>query len=494
MKAPVSYSRLAYLKAFLLMSLALVILPACTTNPATGDTDFVLMSESDELRLGKSYHQQILQSYGRYDNEALQRYVDKVGQRLVRVSHRPNLTYHFTVVDSDEVNAFALPGGYIYVTRGMLAYLKNEAELAAVLGHELGHVTARHAVRKQSASTAVGVAGAVLAAATGISGAGQLSNLAGTALVQGYGRDLELEADGFGAEYIVRSGYNPDAMKQVVLVLKDQERYERDQAKKENRDPNIYHGLFSSHPENDKRLAEILKHAKSLSVKSGTLPDNEVVYLAAISGMVYGGNPEQGIFRDNVFYHPSLGFAITMPDGWQLENAPDELTAISHDRSAEFHLVLGENRTGLSGERYLKEALPINRLVDSQPLVGRGKTGVTARTLLETGSATLPARVSYAELNGQVFLMVGVAADKDALTRFDRDFVRTSESLRRLSVNEQRITPLRVVMYRVRAGDTWDSLAARSPIPNDAESRLRLMNDQYPVGELQAGQVVKIVE
>ncbi|MCG6864909.1 MAG: M48 family metalloprotease, partial [Thiogranum sp.] len=152
----------------LLTALAACLLPGCATNPVTGRQDFVLMSESEEIALGKKYNQQILAEMPAYNDPGLTAYVNEVGQRIAHASHRPDLDYHFTVLDSSMVNAFALPGGYIYITRGIMAYLNSEAELAAVLGHEVGHVTARHSVRQQSAATATGVAGAVLGAATGV--------------------------------------------------------------------------------------------------------------------------------------------------------------------------------------------------------------------------------------------------------------------------------------------------------------------------------------
>ncbi|MBT8143253.1 MAG: M48 family metalloprotease, partial [Gammaproteobacteria bacterium] len=135
-------------RRWLLLPVAAAVLAACGTNPVTGEKDLILMSEEREIAIGRQYHQQIMQEYKIYEDRDLQSYVQAIGERLAANSHRPQLTYHFTLLDSEEINAFALPGGYIYITRGLMAYLNNEAELAAVLGHEIGHVTARHAARK----------------------------------------------------------------------------------------------------------------------------------------------------------------------------------------------------------------------------------------------------------------------------------------------------------------------------------------------------------
>jgi predicted Zn-dependent protease len=217
--------------------LCLELLASCAVNPVTGRQNFVMMSESEEVLTGKKGDEEVRKQYGIYDNPALQRYVDEVGQRIAQKSHRGNLEYHFTVVDSPEINAFALPGGYIYITRGIMAYLNSEAELAAVLGHEIGHVTARHGVQQYSASMAasIGVALGSILVPELRGGAQDLLNLLSNALISGYGREHELEADRLGAEYLARAGYNPQAMVKVVGILKDQELFDAEIAREESR-------------------------------------------------------------------------------------------------------------------------------------------------------------------------------------------------------------------------------------------------------------------
>ena len=176
------------------------------------------------------------------------------------------MSYHFTVLDSTEINAFALPGGYIYITRGLLAYLNSEAELAAVLGHEIGHVTARHSVRQQTSARAAGVGAGILSILLpelANAGLGQTVNVLGTALLSGYGREHELEADRLGADYLAHSGYDPQAMLAVIRTLKEHEILESRLAREEGRRARIYHGVFSTHPDNDTRLREIIAHAAS---------------------------------------------------------------------------------------------------------------------------------------------------------------------------------------------------------------------------------------
>lgn len=232
----------------LVAGLVLSWLAGCAVNPATGRNDFVMMSERQELDLGARYNQEIAKENPRYNDAKLQAYIQRAGERVARASHRNQLNYVFTLVDSPDVNAFALPGGYIYIHRGLLAYLNSEAELAAVLGHEVGHVTARHSVRQQSQSTAWGLLGQAAAIGTGVGALGDLTSVMGNAFVRGYGRDMELEADGLGAQYLARGGYDPQAMIEVVRVLKNQEDFARDQAaaRGEAQPAGGYHGLFDT--------------------------------------------------------------------------------------------------------------------------------------------------------------------------------------------------------------------------------------------------------
>ena len=214
-----------------LLTLILLILSACSVNPVTGKQDFVMISESQEVQMGREYNAQILKQYSIYSDEELQEYVQSIGESLALKSHRPNLLYRFTVLDSPDINAFALPGGYIYINRGLMSYLSSEEELAAVLGHEIGHVTARHSVRQYSQSQLLGLLSAAVEVNSGRT-AGNIANLASGALLSGYGRDMELEADDLGAQYIFQDGYSPQGMYEVLSVLKDQEMYAKNSGTK----------------------------------------------------------------------------------------------------------------------------------------------------------------------------------------------------------------------------------------------------------------------
>src|SRR6185436_20171303 len=258
------------MRPFPLLLLAAALLAACGTqvvNPVTGKTERTVMDEQTEIAEGAKAHKEVLQEYRGYDNPRLQAYVDDLGQRLAKQSHRAGLTWTFTVLDSPEINAFALPGGYVYVTRGIMAFLDSEAELAGVMGHEIGHVTVRHgaqrATRRQSAGIGV-IAATVLGAVLeigGVSGAttiaSQLSQSAAAGYVASYSRDQESQADELGAEYLARNHYDPRNMIDVIQALKSQEQFAIDTAKAEGKPAPSGSNWLSSHPANDKRLADM---------------------------------------------------------------------------------------------------------------------------------------------------------------------------------------------------------------------------------------------
>lgn len=266
-----------------LITVSLLALTACSVNPVSGKKELVMMSEQQEVSLGAGLHKQVLKQYKPYNNAALQAYVNGIGQSLARQSHRNNIRYYFTVVDDPSINAFALPGGYIYITRGLMAYLNSEAELAGVLAHEVGHVTARHSARQQTRGTLTSVLASVIAKQTGNT---QIVRTLATASVRGYGRKHELQSDQLGAEYLARVGYDPQNMIKVIEVLKAQEDFSNFLARSEGRQPPSYHGTFATHPSNDKRLQQVVGAANSIK-SARTRPDNRRGYLNRISGLKY---------------------------------------------------------------------------------------------------------------------------------------------------------------------------------------------------------------
>ncbi len=478
-----------------LLSLWLLLLGGCAVNPVTGGSDFVLMSEDEEIRIGREYHGQILKQYGRYNNPALQAYVQRIGENLGNKSHRPNLVYRFTVLDSPEVNAFALPGGYIYITRGMLSYLNSEAELAAVLGHEVGHVTARHAVRQHSAAAATGILAGVIAATTGVDGAGDLLNTVGTALVRGYGRDHELESDRLGAEYLARTGYDPHAMLDVIRILKNQEQFEIQLAKEEEREPRVYHGLFATHPDNDTRLKQVIASADRLK-KTGT---GSIVrrdhFLQEINGMTFGESEKEGISRGNRFYHNELGITLTFPKGWKLENRPTQLVATAPRNRGILNVRLMDINRKYSPREFMQKRLELENLQHGETIRQGSMPGYTAIVESNTPYGTRLVRYVVLFLHDKAWVFAGASRDERDPYKYDSLILETARSFRELTKEERKLARAqRIRVITARRGTRYSVLAKTSAINHHAETQLRLLNGHYPRGEPDEGQKIKVVE
>ncbi|MBI1174473.1 MAG: M48 family metalloprotease [Sideroxydans sp.] len=443
------------------------------------------MSESQEINVGRRADAEVRKQYHVYENKALQDYVDRVGQRLARSSDRPNLQYHFTVLDSPEINAFALPGGYVYITRGILAYLNSEAELAAVLGHEIGHVAARHGVRQQSAAEAanIGLTVASIFVPEINTNVGQnLSNLLGGALLSGYGREHELEADKLGAKYLARADYDPQAMIKVLSVLKDQELFDAEIAKQEGREPRHYHGVFASHPDNDTRLKEVVGEAKQLTVAHPYEGHN--VYLQQTVGLVFNDSDGEGVIRNNKFMHATLGLALTFPQGWHVQNLPSQLLATSPQGEAAIQLKADDKPTGTPAD-YVRRMTGTNVQLDTQDIHH-----------LPAAIATLPESMTgVVYLNSKAYVIQGHGKSRAAFDANRNEMLAAIRSFHALSAAERReARPLVLNLITARPGDTYARLAEYSPLGKNAESYLRLINGAYPTGEPVPGQLIKTVE
>jgi predicted Zn-dependent protease len=481
----------------LLSTAGLVLLGGCATNPVTGKADVVTMSAAQEVEIGRKMHPQVLQQYGRYADEELQSYVTEVGRRIVAVSHRPDLEFTFTVLDSEEVNAFALPGGYVYITRGIMAYLNNEAELVAVLGHEVGHVTARHAVRQQTGATAAGVGATLIGILTGSGDLANVANMAGTALVRGYGRDMELESDSIGAEYLARLGYSPQAMIDVVRLLKNQEMLEIQIARQEGREPRIYHGVFSTHPDNDTRLKEVVGAANKTTGTVAARPDGREAYLRRIDGLPIGPSREQGVVRGSRFYHAGLGITVAFPSGWTVQNLQREVVASSPQKDAVLRLNAIPPPPNVKPGELLSRSLPGVPLSQTEPLDVNGLDGYTAlaRDVALPWGNRGPARYAVVYNAGLAYVFMGATRLTSALPASDPLFLSSIKTFRRLKHNEFELAePRRIELIKATPQTRIEALAAKSPIEKYPAERLRLLNDLYPDKEPQPGQWLKVVD
>ncbi len=489
----------------LLIALTSALFAGCATvtNPVTGQKELSVMDERSEIAEGRKAHEEVLKEYGAYPNPRLQAYVNEIGQRLARQSHRSNLAWYFTVLDSPEINAFALPGGYVYVTRGLMAHLESEADLAGVIGHEIGHVTARHgaqrATRQQTAGLGVLAAtilGAVLES-KGVSGAtdlaGSVSQGVAAGYIASYSREQELQADRLGAEYLARIHHDPKNMVDVIRVLKSQEQFAADTARAEGRNPPPQAGWLASHPSNDKRLQDIVQIAGQYKGKYAD--EGRARYLKAIEGITFGESRAQGVTRGRHFYHEPLGIALMAPEGWRVQNTPEVVALINAAGDAGLIVHVAPPNAGKSHDEIIRNVFRpeqgrTERLaLGSFPAthfagVGRNRQGQAQG--VEVTVVTGPA--------GQNFLLIYGARDARSLQRARGKLREAEASFRALTnadVAAARPWVLKTVLFQ-RGG--FPQLARQSPLDGNPEQQLRLINGVYAGGEPPPGQLVKVVE
>ncbi|WP_119154041.1 M48 family metalloprotease [Caldimonas tepidiphila] len=494
-------------RLLLSLSLSVAVLGGCATveNPVTGEAERTVMDVQTEIAEGRKAHPQILAEYGEYKDPKLQAYVDELGQRLARHSHRSELKWHFTVLDSPEVNAFALPGGYVYVTRGLMAYMESEADLAGVIAHEIGHVTARHgsqrATRQQTAGLGVLAAtilGAVLEG-RGVSGAADLASQVSQGVAAGYvasyGRGQELQSDQLAAEYLARAGYDPKNMIDVIRVLQDQERYAADLARAQGREPRGDAGSWlASHPSNEQRLDEITEIASRYQ-GSYAQDEGRARYLRMIDGLPFGESREQGLTRGRNFYHEPLGFALTAPAGWRIRNAPDALLVASPEGSAGLVMRPVPPDAGRSHEEILRKVLqPEQGRTERFSVNGMPATRFVGVRRNAQGAAQPVDATVVTGPGNRPYLFLQAARDRAALQQAAPRLQEALASFRPMSAADRsaaRPWTLRTVPYP-RGG--FEQLARQSALDENALQQLRLLNGVYASGEPRPGQLVKIVQ
>ena len=464
-------------------------LAACATNPATGQREFSLMSEAQEVQLGKEMDVQVRREMGVYDDAELQRYVSGVGLRLARASERPNLPWHFAVVDEPAVNAFALPGGYIYITRGILAFLHNEEQLAGVLGHEIGHVTARHSAQQYTKATSAGIGLTLLGIF--VPEARPLQGVAETALgvlFLKHGRDDELQADRLGAQYTAKTGWDPRG---VAGMLRTLQRLDVASGSSEGV-PN----WLSTHPDPGDRVEQVTQYIQANAVAVGTAGrgTDETEYLRRIDGIIFGDSPGDGIVRGNEFLHPELRLAIQFPRGWPIQNSPQQVVTKAPERDAYMLLQLVPNPKGSIEQ--IAQTTMANAGFKQMEGERANLNGLDAYVGTYQGAmeglgnvVTVAAHIVH---NRNVYLVAGLAPPNQ-FQGVQADFANAIRSFRELSASQAaNIRPNRVDVYTVRGGDTWASIAERSGglIKPDT---LAIMNNYEPKQPPKTGDRIRIV-
>jgi predicted Zn-dependent protease len=464
----------------------LLTLAGCASNPSSGGSSVVVGSQGREVEIGNEMHEQMMAEGAAYDDPELQAYINRVGQRLVANSDMPNTTFTFTVIDSPDINAFALPGGYIYINRGLLSYLDSEAEMAGVLAHEIGHITGRHHGRRQTADITNKVIATTAYILTGSGDIADASQMYGSELVSGYGRDMELEADGLGAEYMYKSGYDPDALLAVIGVLKDQEQFQRVKAKSTGKKVGTYHGLYASHPRNDQRLKTVVRAANELEtdeyIENPEVPGE---FRRHMEGLVWGASV-QDQRAENRYYHNKLAFTFEHPPGWSVSAGASSVVASSPPGDDTTLTVRLRRRDPAATPRSVLESSAGGTLSVGQELDQAGLKGYTA--VASNGAESR--RLAVIDYNNLSYLFEGKSSDFPSA---DASLLLMIETFRPMHPKERTTGTPRYVHYiQVPRGATMASIAASIRIPN-AEDQLRLLNGLYPRGEPRTGDWIKVI-
>src|SRR5262245_878364 len=364
-----------------LTATSIFIIASCASNPATGGKNVVMGTMEGEKKTVQKHHQEIVKALGLYDDQATQEYVNLVGQRLARASDLPNEEFKFFVIDDEAINAFTTGCCNVYINRGLLLNINSEAELAGVLGHEIGHVTARHPARRKAQGMAASLGAMAAAVLTGNSAIGQLANIGAQAWMQGYGRENEMEADRLGLKYMMKAGYNPESIGKVFNMFQAGEKFEVARAKAEGREPRLYHGLFASHPSPDERAVQAAKGAANIkdAPPEGWLVRHDE-YLTTINGIAYGSSKAQGIVRDNRFYHADMGITMAFPRGWTIDNLRDRLLAYTPKKDNVMQVLVDRKPEKQAPREFLMSKLQGASVFKGEPLTVDGNDGYSIIT------------------------------------------------------------------------------------------------------------------
>jgi predicted Zn-dependent protease len=494
------YLRLTPIICIILLTF-IVILVRCAVNPVTGKKEIMLISEKMEINMGRDIDRGLRQEYGLYDDPQLTPYIVRIGRKLAPYTHRPHLQYHFAILDTPVENAFAAPGGYIYITRGLLAMINSEAELAAILGHELGHVNARHSARQMTRSILVTL-GIIVAGelSEDIKKIAPVSMIAAQLLFLKYSRSDEYQADALGVEYSFKAGYSSGEMVKFFASLQ-----RLTETKGGTRLPNF----LSTHPLTPRRVERVKELLMTEEYSQPSSMPKRVVerygYLQKINGLVYGANPRQGYVEGQAFYHPDMKFYFNIPYGWNVGNTAKQVTLAPKDSKAV--IILQAENTSESLDNYTRKMMQrisnpqvlqqnyisINGL-DAYHTLMEFSPGTSDSTTEQGTSNEINVRLSCIRKGGTIFSFFSAAAAPDFST-YQNAINNTINSFNRLySPGHLNRKPLRVFVKRVRRGQSLRNFLSRLRIPNQHWNKISLINAVDLAQQLSPNQMVKVIQ
>lgn len=486
---------LKLLSLIFVLSLAILLLYQCATNPVTGKKEFMLISEKAEISLGKNIDQGIRQEYGIYDNAQLNAYVAGLGQKLAPLSHRPNLKFHFAVLDTPVENAFAAPGGYIYITRGLLAMMNSEAELAAILGHELGHVTARHSARSMSRNILFTV-GLVVASELSktVKKIAPIASVATQLLFLKYSRKDEYQADALGVEYSSKAGYQAGEMIGFFNSIR---------RLSEEKGGGGLPNFLSTHPLTPRRIERVRALTNAPEYPTTKLAVVRTPYLRKINGLVYGNDPRQGYVEGNTFYHPTMRFYFNIPPKWKVDNTPKQVTLTAPDGKGFMMLTAGTTTKNLNDHvtEQLKNLAKFNVINEGfSNINGMRSFYKFVKTTLEDDSGAASEKdkinVRYTSIKkGNNVINFLAAAPENYYSTHKSRMLNSIRSFNNLTdMKHIRRRPKRVVLRQAGKQQALSNFLQALRVPQKLWKRIALLNAAQLDTQLSPKQLVKVIE
>ena len=455
---------------------------SCARNPVTGKRQFMLVSEKQEKALGLAYDPQVIQEFGLYDNQELQNFITSYGKKMAQISHRPKLDYQFRILDSPVVNAFAVPGGYVYFTRGIMAHFNNEAEFAGVLGHEIGHITARHSAQQQSQQILAQVG--FLAAMVASEKFREYSDLAETGLgllFLKFGRKHESQSDKLGVEYSTKIGYDAHEMANFFQTIK------RIQEKEGVSIPTF----LSTHPDPGDRYNTVHQLATKEQQKAGksNLNVNRDKYLRMIDGLTYGDDPQLGYVESDVFYHPQMKFQFPTPKNWQTHNSNSQVQIVPKDGKAAIILTMAGEKT-LAQAKQAAIAADSLKVIDSKNITVNGNDAIAMTADLNKQVRLLMYLIQY---NGAIYKFVGLSETPN-FNSYENAFVNCFKGFKELR-DQSKINvfaeEIKIVTV-AKDGTLTDVLKANNQ-PNARLEELAILNGMELKDKVKKGTLIKTV-
>ena len=480
------------LKLFLISFYLLFVLfwlQSCSINPATGKRSISLNTAAEEEKIGRSEHPKILKAFGgAYKNQRLTNYISTIGNKLTNVSELPSINWKFTILNSKEVNAFAVPGGYIYVTRGLIALANNEAELAAVLAHEIGHITALHPSSRRATGTLTGIG--VLASGIIFGRAGsEISDLIGRYSMSRYSKSQEFEADLLGVRYLSKANYEPTAMASFLETMNSFSKYIKKIEGKMGGESEMAR-IFASHPRTTARVERAIKIASGPKKVRYT---NRITYLKMIDGLFYGDTPKDGIIQNQTFIHPTYQFQITFPIGFNIVNRSGSVTARHVDNST-IELRLKKAIKNKSMTKHLNQTWGRHyKLLNHEGIIVNNMPGATATSVSVKNGRAFDLR--FVAINGaRVLIHMVFASPRSNNGKHGTSFKDTAYSFSQLSWKKAKtISSQKIRVTVVKKGETISKLSQKMAVKKYKEECLRALNGLTSHIEVQPGQLIKLI-